>query len=201
MFAALRRGEAVEQPVVEVDEVLEHVLAGPRIARVVLVRQPALGEVDRDPDRAGVEALADVLLALVDDVVEELVARVPGELVLQRVQQAHHRRRDHRLLDRVRGDLHVLLDELRGVGLVAERPAGQPRELAVVAVVEDREELPVAGEIVGQAGAGQRVGDRVGGEARLALLAVGDDRLTGRLQAPGSSPRPPRPARPAAAAR
>ena len=71
----------------------------------------------------------------------------------------------------------VLLDELRREGLVAERPAGQARELAVVAVVEDREELAVAGEVVGEAGAGERVGDRVGGEARLALLAVGDDRL------------------------
>ena len=84
----------------------------------------------------------------------------------------------------MRRDRRVLLDELRGEGLVAERAAGQPRQLAVMAVVEDREELPVAGEVVGQPGAGQRVGDRVGGEARLALLAVGDDRLAGRLQAP-----------------
>jgi hypothetical protein len=53
----------------------------------------------------------------------------------------------------------------------------------VVAVVEDREELAVAGEVVGEAGARERVGDRVGGEARLALLAVGDDRLAGLLQA------------------
>ena len=57
-----------------VDELVEHVLVGPRIARVVLVGQPALGEVDRDPHRAGGEALADVLLDLVAEVVEELVA-------------------------------------------------------------------------------------------------------------------------------
>ena len=73
--------------------------------------------------------------------------------------------------------------ELRRVRLVAERAAGQPRELAMVAVVEDREELPVAGEVVREAGARERVGDRVGREARLALLAVGDDRLTGLLEA------------------
>ena len=53
-----------------------------------------------------------------------------------------------------------------------------------MAVVEDREELPVAGQVVGQTGAGERVRDRVGREARLALLAVGDDRLTDLLEAP-----------------
>jgi hypothetical protein len=52
-----------------------------------------------------------------------------------------------------------------------------------MAVVEDGEELAVAGQVVGQAGARQRVGDRIGGEARLALLAVGDDRLAGLLEA------------------
>jgi hypothetical protein len=62
---ALLGGEAGEQLVVEVDELLQHVPAGPRVARVVLVGQPALGEVHRDAHRAGVEALADVLLGLV----------------------------------------------------------------------------------------------------------------------------------------
>ena len=53
----------------------------------------------------------------------------------------------------------------------------------MVSVVEDREELAIAGEVVGQTRAGQRVGDRVGREARLALLAVGDDRLADALKA------------------
>ncbi|HEX4625858.1 MAG TPA: hypothetical protein VH231_15525 [Solirubrobacteraceae bacterium] len=82
----------------------------------------------------------------------------------------------------MRGDRPVLLDEFRGVGLVAERAAGDPRQLAVVAVVEDGEELAVAGQVVGQAGAGQRVGDRIGGKARLALFPVGHHRLTRGLQ-------------------
>jgi hypothetical protein len=64
-----------------------------------------------------------------------------------------------------------------------ERAARQPGQLAVVPVVEDREELAVAGEVVGEADARERVGDRVRREARLALLAVGDDRLARRLQA------------------
>jgi hypothetical protein len=51
-----------------------------------------------------------------------------------------------------------------------------------VAIGEDREELAsVPGQVVGQPGAGQRVGDGVGGEARPALLAVGDDRRPGLL--------------------
>jgi hypothetical protein len=54
---------------------------------------------------------------------------------------------------------------------------------AMTAVVEDGEELAVAGEVLGEAGPRERVGDRVCREARLALLAVGDDRLAGRLEA------------------
>jgi hypothetical protein len=44
-----------------------------------------------------------------------------------------------------------------------------------MAIVEDREELSVAREILRESGASEGVGDRVGGKARLALLAVGDD--------------------------
>src|SRR6476646_5890261 len=128
-------------------------------------------------------APADVLLDLVAEIREELLARVALDLALERIEQHQHRRGDDRLLDVVRGDLPVLLDELRREGLVAEGAAGQAGQLAVVAVVEDREELAVAREVVGEAGAGQRVRDRVRGEARLALLAVGDDRLAGRLEA------------------
>jgi hypothetical protein len=82
----------------------------------------------------------------------------------------------------VAGDRFVLLDELRRGRLVVERSLGDAGELAVVAVVEDREELPIAGQAVSQPRPGQRVGEVVGGEARLALLAVGDDRLAGRLE-------------------
>ena len=160
-------------------------LFGPGVARVVLVRQPALGEVDRDAHGAGVEALRGCP-SRPRRTGRRGTGRAssPAISLLERVEQHQHRRRDHGLLDRVRRDRAVLLDELRRERLVAERAAGQPRQLAVVAVVEDREELAVAGEVVGQAGAGQRVRDRVGREARLALLAVGDDRLADLLQPP-----------------
>ncbi len=82
------------------------------------------------------------------------------------------------------GDGLVLLDELRGVGLVAERAAGEPRQLTVMSIVKDREELPVAREVVAQPRAGERVRQGISGKARLALLAIGHDRLAGLLEAP-----------------
>src|ERR1700722_4688463 len=52
-----------------------------------------------------------------------------------------------------------------------------------MAVGEDGEVLaPAPGQVVGQPGAGQGVGDRVGREARPALLAIGDDRRASPLQ-------------------
>ena len=41
--------------------------------------------------------------------------------------------------------------------IVAERPACQARQLAVMAIVEDGEELAVASEMFGQTGAGEVV--------------------------------------------
>ena len=114
---------------------------GPGVARVVPGRQPPLGEVDRHPGRAGREGLPDVLLALADQVFLELLPRVAGDLAVQRVQQGEHGRGDHRLLHRLVRHPDGLLQRVRGVGLVPERAAGQPGQLAVVAVGEDREEL------------------------------------------------------------
>jgi hypothetical protein len=45
----------------------------------------------------------------------------------------------------VLGDLLVLLDVLRREMLVPERPFGYSRQLTMVAVVEDREVLAIAG--------------------------------------------------------
>ena len=124
----------------------------------------------------------DVLLALVDQVLLEVVPRVAGDLLLQGVQEREHRRGDHRLLHRLVGVADRPLQRVGGIRLVAERAAGQLRQLAVVAVGEDGEELATTGEVVGQARAGQGVRQRIGGEARPTLLAVGDDRRARGLQ-------------------
>ncbi len=112
----------------------------------------------------------------------EVVPRVAGDLLLQGVEQRQHRRGDHRLLHRLVRVADRPLQRVGGIGLVAERAAGQLGQLAVVAVGEDGEELPPAGQVVGQARAGQGVRQRIGGEARPTLLAVGDDRRAGGLQ-------------------
>jgi hypothetical protein len=52
----------------------------------------------------------------------------------------------------------------------------------MVPVVEDREELAFAREVGAKSGARERLCQRVGGETRLALLSVGDDRLCGLFE-------------------
>ena len=69
-----------------------------------------------------------------------------------------------------------LRERLGGVVDVGERAALQLGQLAPVTVGEDREELPAGAERGRQTRARERVGDRVGREARPPLLAVGDDR-------------------------
>ena len=130
---------------------------------------------------AGGEGLADVALALVDEIGQELVAGVPVDVTVERVQQGEHRRRDDRLLHRFGGVLDGLREVVRRERLVAERPARQPWQLTVVTVVEDGEILAVTGEVRRQAGTGQGVGQRVRGEARRPLLTIGHDRGAGRL--------------------
>ena len=162
-------GEPRQGQVVEVDEVGEQ-LAG----RVDLDRQPALGEVDLHAVRALAQAGADLGLVLPEQVVDELVAGVAGDLV-GRVHEAQGRGRDDRLLDRPVGVLERHVQVAVGVRLVAERPAGEPRHAADVAGRE-RDLEAVGG------GVRQPV-DAVGPEVVvLPLLAVGDDRRAGCLE-------------------
>lgn len=158
------------------DEAVEQAGACPGVARVGAGGEAPLGEVDGDAGRPGLEGPPYVALALVGQVALELLLRVAVDLALEGVEQVQHRRRDDGLLDRPVRVAHRLREGVSGVGLVPERPAGEAGEPAAVAVGEDREELPaLAGEVVGEPGAGQSVGDGVGGERRPALLPVGDD--------------------------
>ena len=177
------RREAVEHSVDQIDEVGKHLAAGPGVARIVAAGEPALGEVDRDPDGARGEGGAHVLLALVDQVGLEGLARVALDLLVERIEQRQHRGRDDRLLHRLGRGLDRELERIGGEALVAEGAAGQPRQLAMVAVGEDGEILAAPRQMVGEAGSRKRVGDRIGREARPALLAVGDDGRAGRLHA------------------
>ena len=202
MFLRSCGREPVDDPVVELDELAEHVAAGPRVAGIVAAGEPPFGEVDRDPGRPGREALADVLLALVAQIAQELLARVARDLAVERIEQRQHRGRDHRLLHRLGRHLDRLCEIVGGVGLVPERAAGQARQLAVMAVGEDREILAVAARWFGARPVPARVSvERIGGEARCALLAVGDDRRAGRLHPLDRSRGRQRPARPPAAPR
>jgi len=63
--------EAVQNQIVEFDERLQQINAGPRITRVPLCCETAFGEVYADAFGAGIETASDIPLALVNEVVDE----------------------------------------------------------------------------------------------------------------------------------
>ena len=180
---ALLGRKAVQHAVVEIDKARQHVPPGPRVFGVIAAGKTPLGKINRNAFGTRRESLADVFRTFVDKIVIELRAGIAFQLAVERIEQRQHRRRDNRLLQRLFGHGLGLLDILRGIGLVFERPAGQARQLAMVAVGKNGEILAVTRKVFGKAGARQRVGDRIGGKARHALLAVGDDRRAGRRHA------------------
>ena len=166
---AVLGGEPRQGQVVQVDEAVQQV-AG----RVDLDRQPPLGEVDLHLVRALPQAVADLGLVLAQQVVDELLAGVAGDLV-GRVHEAQGRGRDDRLLHRPVGVLQGHVQVAVRVPLVAERPGRQPRHPADVAGRE-RDLEAVRGRV-------RQPVDAVGPEVVvLPLLAVGDDRRAGGLE-------------------
>ncbi len=165
---ALLGAEALEDPVVQVDERVEQALGG-----VELDAEAPLGEVELDR-RPGGEAASDVRRRLADEVVDERLPGIAGDPG-PRVEQRDGRRRDDGLLERGLRVLHRALEVFRRVGRVAERARGQDRKLASVAVREGNRHA-ARGEV-------REPVDRVGREARLSLLAVGDDGRPGLLEA------------------
>jgi hypothetical protein len=87
---------------------------------------------------AGRETRAYVLLTFVDDVFLKLLARIPRHFAVEWVKEIHHRRRDHRLMERLAGHLDCLLDQLTRVEIVVKRAAGDLGQLAIMAVSKDR---------------------------------------------------------------
>ena len=141
---------------------------------VDLDRQPALREVDLDLVRALPQAGADLGLVLAQQVVDELLAGVAGDLV-GRVHEAQGRGRDDRLLHRHVGVPQGHVQVAVRVPLVAERAGRQPRHPAGVAGRE-RDLEAVRGRV-------RQPVDAVRPEVVvLPLLAVGDDRRAGGLE-------------------
>ena len=70
---ALLCRKAIEDPVIQLDEVRQKVAGSPRIARVVARRQTPFREVHDDVCGPSVEAGADVFLTFIDDVILKLL--------------------------------------------------------------------------------------------------------------------------------
>jgi len=126
---------------------------------------------------------ANIFLAFVDEVVLEALALLVRKAPVERVEKRRHRRRDHRLLVRRRRDDVRLFDIVGGEGAVFEAALDKLRELAAVFVGEGREILAARRELVGHSLAGEGFDQRIGREARFALLAVADQRRAGGFQA------------------
>ena len=74
--AALFGGESREGKIVEIDETVEKIPG-----RIDLDRETAFGEVDLDLVRALLQAIANLDLVLSQQVLDEFLARVPGNIV------------------------------------------------------------------------------------------------------------------------
>ena len=142
--------------------------------RIDLERQPPFGEVDLDLVRALAQARADLGLVLRQEVVDELLAGVPGD-PRGGVHQAQSRGRDDRLLDRhvsmAQGHIQVVVRS----PCVAERAAGQSRHPAGVPGGERDPEAVGVGVRQPLHGIGPEI-------LVLPLLSIGDDRRAGGLE-------------------
>ena len=99
--------------------------------RIDLHRQSSFGEVDLNRVRAFLEATTNLRFVLPQEILDELLARVSGNL-LGRIHEAQRRWRDHRLLDRaVRVSLRHVQVAVR-VSLYRNGPR-EPRHAADVA--------------------------------------------------------------------
>ena len=166
---AVLGGEPRQREVVQVDEAVQESPGG-----VDLDRQPPFREVDLHLVRALPQAVADLGLVLAQQVVDELLAGVAGDLV-GRVHEAQGRGRDDRLLHRHVGVAQRHVQVAVRVPLVTERAARQPRHPADVAGRE-RDLEAVRGRV-------RQPVDAVGPEVVvLPLLAVGDHRRAGGLE-------------------
>ena len=169
--------EPVQHTVDETDERFQQTLRW-----IELHREPGLREVDLHVVRTLAQAATDVALSLAHEVFEERISRVVRDPV-RGVEQTQRGSRDDRLLDRNAGVLLGLYEKLVCVRPETERTSGQQRQLPRVTIRE------WDGDSAGREGL--EPVDRIGDKAGLGLLAVGDDRRSGCLEAlDGVSGRP-----------
>ena len=68
----------------------QKVARSPRVTRIVAWRQPSFRKVHHHVCRPSRKARADVLLGFVDDIFLKLLARIPGQVAVERVKKIHH---------------------------------------------------------------------------------------------------------------
>jgi hypothetical protein len=180
--SSLGRGEPIEDLVVEVNERLKHLFAGPWITWVILACKTALGEVDGNAFGTCLEAKTNVLLTFIDEIRNELVATVTRNLLVEGIKKIEHTRSDDSLFHGHLGITRTEFEVIRCVGLVLERSLGETGKLTMMTIIEDGEVLAICGKTIGKAGAAEGVCERVGGEGRSTLLAIGDDGVTSSFE-------------------
>src|SRR6202171_1812631 len=166
---ALLRREPRQREVVQVDEAVEKISR-----RIDLRGQPSFGEIDLNLVRTLFQAAPYLGFMLVQQIVDELLARI----IQNRfgwVQQTQGRRRNHRLLDRHVSVAHGGIQVAVCVPPVTERTTREPRQAARMAIRE-RDLETVRGHV-------RKPMDAVRREiVMLPLFAVRNDRRAGGFE-------------------
>jgi hypothetical protein len=143
--------ETIKDLVVDIHEFLEELSTSPRVLRVISRSQSPFGEVDTDALGPCLEALADIFLALVHEVIDELVLWVPLDLALQGIQEIQHTWCNNSSLHfTFRCIRPASLEIVRGPISILERTGGETRKLPMMSIGKYCKILAIGLEVVCQ---------------------------------------------------
>ena len=136
-FLALLRRKAIEDAIVELDEVRQEITRGPRVSWVVAGRQsPSVKSMTTCAAPASKQERMSFSHSLTISS-SNCLREYPRKIAIERIEQIHHGRRNYRLMKGPVGHFHSLFYKLAGIEVIVERAAGDLGQLSIVPVGED----------------------------------------------------------------